>query len=200
MADILDTLASELPEEYLPFYLAELVRAFCGARGLTDETDMLDYWQEAVIVAAKKLELAKSHGADSVAYVKRGVQCYLIDLNRKLDVRRDHVSLLAGAAEGEEETAAPMIEDFARSAFDRREVADLRRLDDFNVALYATIALAPELSAYWRAYAKTSGSNRAVAKYLGVHRKTVAKYHRRIFFARFEKNYRIVRQLRGRAI
>lgn len=201
MADCLDTLAAQLPASLAPKWIAEVVRAFCAARDLTEENELLDYWQEAVIVAIKKSNLAISLGKNPIAYLKRGVRFYLIGLNRKLDVRRAAVTSLAGKADEDEdeETHEPTIEDFERSAFDSREANELKRLDDVRVALYATIALSPTLAAYWRAYSETDGSDSKIGERLGIHRKTVAKHHRRIFFKRFEANYLAVRTIRGKA-
>lgn len=202
MDNRLDSLAAALPAALEPKWIAEVVRAFGAARGLTEDNDLLDYWQEAVVVAIEKSNLALSLGRDPVGYLKRGVRFYLIDLNRKLDVRRATVETLATKADedaDEEESQAPTIEDFDRTAFDARDAAELKRLDDVRVALYATIAESPALAAYWRAYRETDGSDSKVAACLGLYRKTIAKHHRAIFLKRFKANYLAVRKIRGKA-
>lgn len=192
----LDALAAQLPAGYQGHWIAEVVRAFAAARGL-DGCDLLDYWQEAVMRAGAKLEEARSENSDPVAYVKRGVRNCLIDLNRRLDVRRQTVALLEGA-EADDDDEVPGIEDSDRSAFASREEVDLKRLDDVRVALYATTASSPALAAYWRAYAATNGTDIQVGARLGCHRKTVAKA-RKAFLRRFRANYEDVRFIRGRA-
>lgn len=202
MADNLDLYAAELPACLQPHYLAEVVRSFCGARGLTEANDLYDYWHEAVMVAVKKRYLALRRGADHVAYIKRGVKFLLTDLNRKLDIRRERVALLAAVAEEDADEDAPresLIDDFDRSAFSTREEVELKRLDDVRVALFATIGNSPALAAYYRAYRETDGSDSKVGARLGLYRKTIAKYHRRIFLKRFKANYLAVRQIRGKS-
>ena len=199
----LDLYAAELPPCLQPHYLAEVVRAFCGARGLTEENDLYDYWHEAVLVAVKKRYLALRRGADHVAYIKRGVKSLLTDLNRKLDIRREKVTSLAATSDenaDEDERRESVIDDFERSAFEKREECELKRLDDVRIAIYATIADSPALAAYYRAFAATNGSDREVAKRLGLYRKTVAKYHRRIFLKRFKENYFLIREIRGKTV
>lgn len=201
MDERLDTLAAKLPASLEPKWITEVVRAFGAARGLTEDNELLDYWQEAVLVAIKKTSLALKLGKDPVAFLKRGVRLYLIDLNRKLDVRRATVETLAGKEEEnaeEYESRPPVIEDFDRSAFDSREENELKRLDDVRVALYATIADSPDLTAYWRAYRETSGSDREIAKRLGISHPTVATHFRKPFLERFKENYLAVRKIRGK--
>lgn len=202
MDDRLDTLAAALPASLEPKWIAEVVRAFAAARDLSEDNELLDYWQEAVVVAIEKTNLALKLGKDPVACMKRGVRFLLIGLNRKLDVRRAAVDSLAAKEDEDAENAecrAPVIEDFARSAFDKREESELKRLDDVRVALHATIADSPALAAYWRAFRETDGSDSKIGARLGVYRKTVGKHHRRIFLARFKANYLAVRMIRGKA-
>lgn len=201
MADQLDAYAEDLPPCVQPYWIAEVVRTFCGARGLSETNELYDYWHEAVMVAFKRRYLALRRDADPVAYVKRGVRFYLIDLNRKFDVRTENIALVAPTADEAEDPDAPCnpsMEDYDRSAFAGREEVELKRLDDVRVAIYATIAHAPQLAAYWRAFSKTNGSDRTIADRLDIHRKTVAKV-RRHFAGRFAENYLMVRRVRGKA-
>lgn len=202
MADNLDLYAAELPACLQPHYLAEVVRSFCGARGLTEANDLYDYWHEAVMVAVKKRYLALRRGADHVAYIKRGVKFLLTDLNRKLDIRRERVALLAAVADEDTDEDAPresVIDDFDRSAFAAREEGELKRLDDVRVALFATIGNSPALAAYYRAYRETDGSDSKVGARLGIYRETVRERYRKPFMARFAENYSYIRQIRGKA-
>lgn len=51
----LDALAAELPAAFQGHWIADVVRAFGGARAMVSDEELLDYWQEAVVRAMRAL-------------------------------------------------------------------------------------------------------------------------------------------------
>lgn len=192
----LDALAAELPAAFQGHWIADVVRAFGGARAMVSDEELLDYWQEAVVRAMRALtELEGRVGVGDgmrIAYVKRAVRSLLTDLNRKYDVRSEVVSGQCGVVSGEEEEI-DLVEEAESSAF---ELKNRKRIDAFHVAL-KLVEDDPKCRAYWEAYVRTDGSDRAVGKRLGLSHTAVRKYYRLPFFKAFKEAWELVKVIRG---
>lgn len=192
----LDALAAELPAAFQGHWIAEVVRAFGGARAMVSDEELLDYWQEATFRAAKALNEVEKRGEGEermrVAYVKRAVRSLLTDLNRKYDVRAEVVSGQCGVVSGEEDEVN-IVEEAESSAF---ELKNRKRIDAFHVAL-KLVEDDPKCRAYWEAYVRTDGSDRAVGKRLGLSHTAVRKYYRLPFFKAFKEAWELVKVVRG---
>lgn len=190
----LDTLAAKLPAAFQGHWIADVVRAFGGARGMTSDEELLDYWQEATARAARALtevENVGGSGEKQVAYVKRAVRSLLTDLNRKYDVRSEVVSGQCVVVSGEEDEV-DLVEEAEVSAF---ELKDRKRIDDFHVAL-KLLEDDPKCRAYWEAYVRSDGSDRVVGRRLGLSHTAVRKYFRLPFFAAFRTAWAFVKEVR----
>lgn len=193
----LDALAAELPAAFQGHWIADVVRAFGGARGMVSDQELLDYWQEAVVRAMRALtELDGRVGVGDgmrIAYVKRAVRSLLTDLNRKVDVRSAVISDKCKVISGkEEEEDIDLVEEAEASAF---ELKDRKRIDDFHVAL-KLLKDDPKCRAYWEAYVRSDGSDRAVGRRLGLSHTAVRKYFRLPFFAAFRTAWAFVKEVR----
>lgn len=207
----LDALAAKLPAAFQGHWIADVVRAFGGARAMVSDEELLDYWQEATFRAAKALNEVEKRGEISpdrresrseryagceermrVAYVKRAVRSLLTDLNRKYDVRSEVVSGQCVVSSGEEDEEVDLVEEAESSAF---ELKNRKRIDDFHVAL-KLVEDDPKCRAYWEAYVRTDGSDRAVGKRLGLSHTAVRKYYRLPFFAAFRTAWAFVKEVR----
>lgn len=193
----LDALAAELPAAFQGHWIAEVVRAFGGARAMVSDEELLDYWQEAVVRAMRALtELEGRVGVGDgmrIAYVKRAVRSLLTDLNRKYDVRSEVVSGQCVVSSGEEDEEVDLVEEAESSAF---ELKNRKRIDAFHVAL-KLVEDDPKCRAYWEAYVRTDGSDRAVGKRLGLSHTAVRKYYRLPFFKAFKEAWELVKVVRG---
>lgn len=193
----LDALAAELPAAFQGHWIAEVVRAFGGARAMVSDEELLDYWQEATFRAAKALNEVEKRGEGEermrVAYVKRAVRSLLTDLNRKYDVRSEVVSGQCVVSSGEEDEEVDLVEEAESSAF---ELKNRKRIDAFHVAL-KLVEDDPKCRAYWEAYVRTDGSDRAVGKRLGLSHTAVRKYYRLPFFKAFKEAWELVKVIRG---
>ncbi|MCQ2367450.1 MAG: hypothetical protein MJ109_00345 [Kiritimatiellae bacterium] len=192
----LDALAAELPAAFQGHWIADVVRAFGGARAMVSDEELLDYWQEAVVRAMRALTELEGQvevgDGMRVAYVKRAVRSLLTDLNRKYDVRSEVVSGQCGVV-SEEEDEVDLVEKAESSAF---ELKNRKRIDDFHVAL-KLVEDDPKCRAYWEAYVRTDGSDRAVGKRLGLSHTAVRKYYRLPFFKAFKEAWELVKVVRG---
>lgn len=196
----LDALAAKLPAAFQGHWIADVVRAFGGARAMVSDEELLDYWQEAVVRAMRALaELEGRVGVGGeceervrVAYVKRAVRSLLTDLNRKFDVRSEVVCGQCGVV-SEEEDEVDLVEEAESSAF---ELKNRKRIDDFHIAL-KLVEDDPKCRAYWEAYVGTDGSDRAVGKRLGLSHTAVRKYYRFPFFKAFRTAWEMVKVVRG---
>lgn len=195
----LDKLAAELPAAFQGHWIADVVRAFGGARGMTSDQELLDYWQEAVVRAMRALtELEGRVGVGDaermrIAYVKRAVRSLLTDMNRKVDVRSAVISDKCKVISGkEDEEEIDLVEEAEASAF---ELKDRKRIDDFHVAL-KLLEDDPKCRAYWEAYVRSDGSDRAVGRRLGLSHTAVRKYYRLRFFAAFRTAWAFVKEVR----
>lgn len=193
----LDALAAELPAAFQGHWIADVVRAFGGARAMVSDEELLDYWQEAVVRAMRSLtELDGRVGVEDgmrIAYVKRAVRSLLTDLNRKYDVRSEVVSGQCVVSSGEEDEEVDLVEEAESSAF---ELKNRKRIDAFHVAL-KLVEDDPKCRAYWEAYVRTDGSDRAVGKRLGLSHTAVRKYYRLPFFKAFKEAWELVKVVRG---
>lgn len=192
----LDKLAAELPAAFQGHWIADVVRAFGGARGMVNDEELVDYWQEATFRAAKALNEVEEQGGGEekrIAYVKRAVRSLLTDLNRKYDVRSEVVSGQCVVSSGEEDEEIDLVEEAEVSAF---ELKDRKRIDGFHVAL-TLVEDDPKCRAYWEAYVRTDGSDRAVGKRLGLSHTAVRKYYRLPFFKAFRTAWELVKVVRG---
>lgn len=193
----LDALAAELPAAFQGHWIADVVRAFGGARAMVSDEELLDYWQEAVVRAMRALtELEGRVGVGDgmrIAYVKRAVRSLLTDLNRKYDVRSEVVSGQCVVSSGEEDEEVDLVEEAESSAF---ELKNRKRIDAFHVAL-KLVEDDPKCRAYWEAYVRTDGSDRAVGKRLGLSHTAVRKYYRLPFFKAFKEAWELVKVIRG---
>lgn len=193
----LDALAAELPAAFQGHWIADVVRAFGGARAMVSDEELLDYWQEATFRAAKALNEVEKRGEGEermrVAYVKRAVRSLLTDLNRKYDVRSEVVSGQCVVSSGEEDEEVDLVEEAESSAF---ELKNRKRIDAFHVAL-KLVEDDPKCRAYWEAYVRTDGSDRAVGKRLGLSHTAVRKYYRLPFFKAFKEAWELVKVIRG---
>lgn len=128
-----------------------------------------------------------------IAYVKRAVRSLLTDLNRKYDVRSEVVSGQCVVSSGEEDEEVDLVEEAESSAF---ELKNRKRIDAFHVAL-KLVEDDPKCRAYWEAYVRTDGSDRAVGKRLGLSHTAVRKYYRLPFFKAFKEAWELVKVVRG---
>lgn len=192
----LDKLAAELPAAFQGHWIADVVRAFGGARGMVSDQELLDYWQEAVVRAMRALtELEGRVGVGDgmrIAYVKRAVRSLLTDLNRKVDVRSVVQSAQCLVPSDGDEEEFDLVEEAETSAF---ELKDRKRIDDFHVAL-KLVEDDPKCRAYWEAYVRSDGSDRAVGRRLGLSHTAVRKYYRLPFFAAFRTAWAFVKEVR----
>lgn len=193
----LNRVAAELPTAFLGHWIADVVRAFGGARGMTSDEELLDYWQEASVRAARALTEVKVKGEgeeeSQIAYVKTAVRSLLTDLNRKFDVRSVvQCAQCLVLSDGDEEEI-DLVEEAEASAF---ELKDRKRIDDFHVAL-KLLEDDPKCRAYWESYVRSDGSDRAVGRRLGLSHTAVRKYYRLPFFAAFRTAWKMVKVVRG---
>ena len=124
-----------------------------------------DLFQTACAVAAKAAAAAKEQGGDVTAFVKTAVRSTLAKANRSFDMFAKYID----HAEDRERKpdAAPrerLVENFADVKYhpSRKRKVDAVRL--------AALLVSPPVQAYWRAFRKTDGTDRAVARFLGVGR------------------------------
>lgn len=197
----LDALAAKLPAAFQGHWIADVVRAFGGARAMVSDEELLDYWQEATFRAAKALNEVEGRvgvGGEGeermrVAYVKRAVRSLLTDLNRKYDVRSAVINDKCKVISEGEDEEIDLVEEAESSAF---ELKNRKRIDDFHVAL-KLVEDDPKCRAYWEAYVRTDGSDRAVGKRLGLSHTAIRKYYRLPFFTAFKEAWELVKVVRG---
>ena len=162
--DRLDFLAAELPEEYEGPWIVKLVRSFGGARDAGMDV-LEDLFQTACAAAAKAVDDAKAEGGDVTAFVKTAVRSALAKANRRFDAFAAHVDYAEDGPRGEEANPHErLIEQFPDAKYrpSRQRKVDAVRL--------AALLVSPPVQAYWRAFCETDGSDRAVARFLGVGR------------------------------
>ena len=162
--DRLDFLAAELPEEYEGPWIVKLVRSFGGARGAGMDV-LEDLFQTACAAAAKAAEDAARCGGDVTAFVKTAVRSALAKANRRFDAFAAHVDYAEDGPRGEDANPHErLIEQFSDAKYrpSRQRKVDAVRL--------AALLVSPPAQAYWRAFRETDGSDRAVARFLGVGR------------------------------
>ncbi|MCQ2392238.1 MAG: hypothetical protein MJ240_12515 [Kiritimatiellae bacterium] len=194
----LDRLAAKIPHEYEPHWIAKLVSAFAGARGVgKDNDELLDYWQEALRVATRALADAEAKGGNATAFVKHAVRHALSKCNAAADRRHDAVTLLSALPDDNDPEAAPRpIEEMGESAFSR---SDRHRLNAVHAALMIVLGN-PRHARYWEAFRQSRGSDREVASLLGIaSHHTVRTRYAAPFRADFAAALAIVRCLRRRA-
>ncbi|MCQ2391537.1 MAG: hypothetical protein MJ240_08930 [Kiritimatiellae bacterium] len=179
----LDALAAQLPPEYEGHWIAEVVRNFGRARGLTEDHQLMDLWQEAVICAMHKITEAKTKDVNPISYVKRGVTSRLVDLTRRPEPETTaEEDVLVAVAEG---------------SMGRQD----SRRDDFQAALALVLepegVANPRFRRYWAAFCATNGSDRAVAQAMGISRHAAQTQYAMPFRTCFKAAYLLVKRLRG---
>ena len=192
--DWLDFLAAVLPEEYEGPWIVKLVRSFGGARGAGMDV-LEDMFQTACAAAAKAVDDAKAQGGDVTAFVKTAVRSALAKSNRKLDMFAKYVEY------AEDGTRAPdadpherLVEGFADAKYrpSRQRKVDAVRL--------AALLVSPPVQTYWRAFRATDGTDRAVARFLGVGRLFVSSVLAPRARAEFAEALRWVGLVKGGAL
>ena len=162
--DRLDFLAAELPEEYEGPWIVKLVRSFGGARGAGMDV-LEDLFQTACAAAAKAVDEATAQGGHVRAFVKTAVRYALMNANRSFDTFTKYIDY---AEDGERKPDADPRERLVENLADAKYLPSRQRKVD--AVRLAALLVSPPVQAYWRAFRETDGSNRAVARFLGIGR------------------------------
>lgn len=192
--DRLDFLAAELPEEYEGPWIVKLVRSFGGSRGAGGDV-LEDLFQTACEAAAVAIAEARAKGRDTTAFVKTAVPSALSKCNRKYDKNAKHVTLAEdGARLPDADPNERLVEQFPDAEYrpSRQQKVDAVRL--------AAIIVSPPVRRYWRAFRTTDGSDRAVARRLGLGRFYVGAVLAPRARAEFAEALRWVGLLKGGAL
>ena len=162
--DRLDFLAAELPEEYEGPWIVKLVRSFGGARGAGMDV-LEDLFQTACAAAAKAVDEATAQGGHVRAFVKTAVRYALMNANRSFDMFTKHIGY---AEDGERKPDADPRERLVENLADAKYHPSRQRKVD--AVRLAALLVSPPVQAFWRAFRKTGGTEREIAKYLGTYK------------------------------